>query len=322
MLLIKREVSHKQQVLEAIIRRLPAKDANYVYFEEMLRRTRAGLAGEQRVDEEWKEIEVNCPYYLLHNLELLNDVGSTHQIDTLFICPYFAFVVEIKNIVGQIDFNEEFHQFTRTTMEGKIDGFSNPFDQVQRHVRFLNNIFTKLNIKMPIVHAVISANRKTIMAHNLITQEIFHVSGLSRKVEKFFQAHPEVCLDDKKLKYLVKRLKKMHNPKQWNPNLDSIKLQKGVLCPQCEFRNVMRYQRGKWYCDVCQRADNQAIYYALQDYRLLVDETISNSEFCAYCHIASSKAAYKKLLLLKLEQVGELKQRRYLIPKDIGGKSS
>jgi len=56
MLLKKREVSTKQRILEMLERRLPKAHTKYFYFQDMLNRTKAGYAGERRVDQEWKEI--------------------------------------------------------------------------------------------------------------------------------------------------------------------------------------------------------------------------------------------------------------------------
>ena len=173
MLLMNREISHKQLILETIVRRVPITHQDYGYYNEILRRGKAGFAGEQHVDREWKEVNLQCRYYLFHDLELNNEAGATHQIDTLLICPYFALVIEIKNIVGRIDYSKENHQFTRTTADGRVDGFKNPFDQIKRHARFLCKLFQKQGVPIPVVHAVISANPNMILTHCLATQPFF-----------------------------------------------------------------------------------------------------------------------------------------------------
>lgn len=321
MLVMEREISHKQTVLETIARRMPSTDQDFHFYQEMLRRVKAGFAGEQLVDREWKEFDITCRYYLYHGLELNNDVGSTHQIDTLFICPYFAFVVEIKNIVGRIDFTKEHHQFTRTTSDGKVDGFKNPFDQVQRHARFLHKLFRKLGIQIPIVYAVISANPNMIMMNSLVTQSIFHVSGLAQKVGHLFDQYQEEILDEKQLKHLAKKLTKLHAPNKWHPSIDWTKLRKGVLCRNCTNQSVMRYVYGKWFCEACKRADNTALLEALHDYRLMEGNTISNSQFRGFFGISSSKTVYYVLKSFEFEVIGGNKNRRYVIPEDMLNRS-
>lgn len=176
MILLERKKPHKYLMLEAIMRRLPKSNNQYTYFENMLQRIQAGFAGERQVDREWSEIKLPCKSFLLHNLELRNEQGYTHQIDTLFLCPYFLFIVEVKNIVGQVELEAEKHQFTRKITDGKVDGFRNPFDQLLRHHKLLKGISQKHGVKIPIEHAVVSANPNMIMTSSLSNHPIFHVA--------------------------------------------------------------------------------------------------------------------------------------------------
>lgn len=317
MLMIERKIPHKQLILETIVRRMHTTDQDYRYYQELLGRIRAEFSGEQRVDREWKEIDIPCRYYLFHDLELNNDVGSTHQMDTLFICPYFVFVIEVKNIVGRIDFSKENHQFTRTTSDGRVDGFKNPFDQVQRHTRFLRKIFHEKGIQIPIVHAVISANPNMIMTHSLVTQPIFHVSGLVHKLEQLFYQYQEVLLDEKQLKQLARKLAKMHTPRRWQLDIEWAKLRKGVLCPNCAYQTVMHYEYGQWFCGKCKGSDNKALFVAMHDYRIMEGDLISNRQFRDFFGIISAKTVYNTLKLLDFEKTGGNKNRRYVIPEDV-----
>ena len=99
---------------------------NLAYYEVLLRRAicdersmrelqtkyynlRSGYAGERRVDNEWRE--VNVPGIVLHDFTCRNEFGNSHQMDTLFICKHFVLVVEVKNISGRIDFDDQRRQF-------------------------------------------------------------------------------------------------------------------------------------------------------------------------------------------------------------------
>lgn len=304
-------------MLETIARRLPVTDPDYAYYQELLRRVKAGFAGEQRVDYEWKEVDLACRHYILHDLELRNESGSTHQIDTLFICPYFAFVIEIKNIVGRIEFLKENHQFTRTTVDGRVDGFKNPFDQVKRHAQFLQKLLQKQGVKLPIVYAVISANPNMILTNSLEGQPIFHVSGLAHKMAQFFVRNQDVHLDNKQLRQFTKKLVKMHTPKKWIIQFDGAKGIKGVLCPHCTYQTKMRYVYRKWFCDTCKLTDQTAMLIALHDYRLMIGESISNSEFKDFFNLPSTKRVYQIIKSLGFKGTGGNKYCRYIIPEDI-----
>lgn len=146
---------------------------------------------------------------------------------------------------------------------------------------------------------------------------IFHVSGLAKKLEQFFERYREVHLDDKQLRQFAKKLVKMHAPKKWEIEIDWTKGRKGVLCPACAYQNTMHYVYGKWFCDVCKETDSRALFVALHDYRLMMGDSISNSQFRDFFELSSAKTVYRKLKLLGFEVIGGNKNRRYLIPEDV-----
>ncbi len=61
-------------------------------------RQRKGYQGELKVDNEWNELSIPIEYYLLFNYETVNEIGNSHQMDTIMLSPNFIFIVEIKNI--------------------------------------------------------------------------------------------------------------------------------------------------------------------------------------------------------------------------------
>ena len=89
MILLARQPSDSQKILEVMLRRLPQTHNDYAYYSERLSRVQAGLAGEQRVDAQWLEIDLPTPHYFLHDFQTTNGFGSTHQMDTIFLCPHF-----------------------------------------------------------------------------------------------------------------------------------------------------------------------------------------------------------------------------------------
>ncbi|MFT9817367.1 nuclease-related domain-containing protein [Lysinibacillus sp. NPDC056185] len=313
MILKKREVSSKQLTLEMIERRLPKSHPKSTYYQEMLNRTRAGYAGEQRVDQEWQEIYLEHAHYLLHDVQLNAEGGAIYQMDTLYMSRNFVLIVEIKNIVGRIEYMEDNHQFIRITSDGRVDGFRNPFDQVKRHARFLHQIFQKAGYHIPIVYMIVSANPNMIMTSSLSAQPIIHVSGLAEKMEQLFRQHQQVYLSEKVLRELSKHILMMHKPTLWTFDMKMDELKKGVLCSKCDYRFVMHYRQGKWQCENCGEVDHQAFNNALKDYRFMYGEFISNSIFQDFFGISCAKTVYKILKSLQLQEVGAKKNRKYII---------
>ncbi|MGA3601121.1 nuclease-related domain-containing protein [Lysinibacillus agricola] len=313
MLLKKREVSSKQRVLEMIERRLPKSHAKYDYFQEMLRRTRAGYAGEQRVDKEWQEIYLQHAHYLLHDIQLKVEGGSIHQMDTLFMSQNFTLIVEIKNIAGRVDYMEDNHQFIRVTSDGRVDGFRNPFDQVKRHARFLHRLFQMSGHHLPIETIVVSANPSMIMSPTFLSQPIIHVSGLAERVEQLFKQHQQVYLSENDLRELSTHILKMHTPTQWTLDIKVDELKKGALCSKCEYQFVIHYRQGKWRCENCGEVDNLAFNNALKDYRYMYGGLITNSSFQDFFGISCTKTVYKILKSLQLQEIGANKNRQYIL---------
>ncbi len=81
----------------------------------------AGFQGELRVDRLWQEMNLTFPHQIFYDYCFINNSGFTHQIDTLFVTPHFLCLIEIKNILGKLDFDDVKRQCIRTTSDGKID---------------------------------------------------------------------------------------------------------------------------------------------------------------------------------------------------------
>ncbi|GLC88811.1 nuclease-related domain-containing protein [Lysinibacillus piscis] len=313
MILLARQPSETKKMLEALLYRLPATHRDYMYYEEQLRRIQAGFAGEQRVDAEWLEIDLPFPHYFLHDLQVTNRFGTSHQIDTILLCPHFILLLEIKNIAGMLKLDKEFAQFTRTTIDGQLDGMTNPFYQVRRHQEWLTWELQQVHMTIPVHHAVVMATKKAILSNGLSDQAIFHVAGLRYYVRKLLQQYPNVMLDEKELAQLAQQLLAKHRPFQRKLSLPLQDIQKGVLCPQCSNGQQMDYHYKKWVCRRCGLIDANALLRTLEDYRLLMGEMLTNQSFCTFFAIDSPNIAYKLLKKLPLQAVGEKRHRQYWI---------
>ena len=178
MILLSRQQSQMHRILEALIRRLPSTHVDYMNYFDRLMRIQAGFAGEKRVDAEWLEINLPNPHYFLHDLQILNHFGNTHQIDSILLCPHFILILEIKNITGFLEYDESFTQFTRTTSQGDVEGMIDPFHQVRRHAEWIKRMLKKYKVEIPVHYAVVLATKNAILSESLKGQPIFHASGL------------------------------------------------------------------------------------------------------------------------------------------------
>lgn len=315
MIVLERQKSMKLLVLEALMRRLPENDKNYEYYKKLYMLANKGYEGELLVDREWIEIDVPTPYFILHNLELVNEVGNSHQMDTLFLSPNFVFLIEIKDITGRIDFEPGKHQLIRTNLDGTYESFRNPLDQLERHVNFLGRILTHWNIKVPIESAVVIARNSTIIGNSPPENAILHASGLQAKIHSLFHKYPKQRITRSQIKHLKMQLLNKHIPQLWNPQLSNEILRKGVLCRECEYQVVKSFKYGQFTCSICGDNSEQMLIEALLDFRILHSEWITNKEVREYLGIQSRHAAKRIIKKFSYKHVGSNKGRKYLIPE-------
>ncbi|WP_230199374.1 nuclease-related domain-containing protein [Bacillus ndiopicus] len=121
-----RKIPDQLLYLETLLPR-NSSDANLF---EQYQRIKAGYTGECRVDREWNDIFLEQEHYLFHDYQITNQAKFTHQIDTVFICQSFVLLIEVKHIIGRLDFETHTHQFIRTKSDGTQNVYRNPIDQI------------------------------------------------------------------------------------------------------------------------------------------------------------------------------------------------
>ena len=63
-------------------------------------------------------------------------------------------------------------------MDGTVEGMTDPFVQLDRHVIWMKKLLLREHIELPIVHAVVLATKNGILTKGFEGQPIFHVKGL------------------------------------------------------------------------------------------------------------------------------------------------
>ena len=313
MILLARQTSELQKMLEAIVRRLPRKHTVYSNYNEHLRRIQAGFAGEQRVDAEWPEIDLPSPHYFLHDFQVMNHAGSTHQMDTILLCPHFLLILEIKNITGILSYDASFSQFIRTTIDGTVEGMSDPFQQLERHVALMKRLIQQEHLGLPVLHAVVMATKNGILTEDFKGQPIFDVTGLRSQMQKWLELHQPSAKEGEGLFHFANLLLSMHTRVKREINVPLKDIVKGVLCINCEDGQPLRYHYKKWLCPRCGLVESSALNRTLDDYRLLVGPKLTNKSFCEFFSIDSPNLAYKLLQQLPLRAEGTKRHRKYWI---------
>ena len=103
-----------------------------------IRLVEAGIRGENAIRFELANSHI--PMYVLHDLYLEYE-GLTAQIDYLLITKKANFVLECKNLQGNIEINSS-GDFIRTFAHGKKEGIYSPITQNRRHLELIKQIRT------------------------------------------------------------------------------------------------------------------------------------------------------------------------------------
>ncbi|MBR2808752.1 MAG: NERD domain-containing protein [Erysipelotrichaceae bacterium] len=97
---------------------------------------RAGLNGEKAIEYELKNARIGM--YVLHDINIqYNDLSA--QIDYVIITPAHCYLVECKNMVGDISVDNR-GQFVRKLPWGRNEAIYSPLTQAQRHVDIMKKI--------------------------------------------------------------------------------------------------------------------------------------------------------------------------------------
>lgn len=108
-------------------------------IDEEISHVNAGIFGEQTVRFELQNSHI--PMYILHDLFLEYD-GLTAQIDYLVVTRKQTFVLECKNLYGNIEINNA-GDFIRTVTYGRLakkEGIYSPITQNRRHLELIKQI--------------------------------------------------------------------------------------------------------------------------------------------------------------------------------------
>ena len=133
------------QKMEALRSVVDERDAERL--ERDIALAKSGIVGEKRVAFELKN--AHYPLVFLHDLNLEHE-GATAQIDFLVISPYNAFVLECKNLVGDIKVQRD-GSFIRTFESGarrRREAIYSPVTQNARHVELMKAIIRAENGKL------------------------------------------------------------------------------------------------------------------------------------------------------------------------------
>lgn len=173
-----------------------------------------GIAGEKNIAFELKNSHM--PMYILHDI-YLEDGDLSAQIDYLVFTRKICFVIECKNLYGDIEINST-GDFIRTTDFGgkkKKEGIYSPITQNQRHLELMkkirvenkSNILAKFMIERYFEDCnksvVVLANPKTVLnakfAKKEVKEKVIRADQLVKYIKDMYEKSKEAADSDERM---------------------------------------------------------------------------------------------------------------------------
>lgn len=316
MILKKRGKELEVLKLEALDRRLPIHHPMKGRVEKDLRIKRTEVRGEKEVDYPLGFLNKE-DFFILHNLRLLDENGY-FQIDSLLLNEKFFLILEVKNWYGTILFDQD-GQVIRIGDDGIEEGFNNPIPQAKLQVYRLRKWLRlqgieNINIHYFVVISFPNTIIKSVSPDYPVPEKVIHNHQLFFKTNTLDKSHETKKITKDEMMTLAKKLIKAHTPPDVKLlekyKMNEEQLIKGVICPGCH-TPAMKREHGKWRCLLCGLTSEDAHKEALNDYKLLIGDHISNHGVRGFLQIDSPHVAKRLMLNGNYVRIGNKKARQY-----------
>ncbi|MFA9559986.1 nuclease-related domain-containing protein [Evansella sp. AB-rgal1] len=307
--------------LEALSKRILQYNSSFPAVEKELISYKSGFRGEKSLEYYFTFLDEKNSL-ILHDLRLPYKTNF-FQMDVIILTLSFIYLLEVKNLIGNLEFDPDFHQLIRTYNE-KVDIFSDPIQQGQRHIFQLKAWLTKMKFpSIPIESNVVITNPQariitpTPRHSAYIIDHVIRSSKIEDKVRLLGQKYPHQVLQHQDMRKLSNRLIKSHTP-QTKDILEHFRIPresilKGVHCPNCSSLPMTRLW-GAWHCSFCKHSSEDAHIAALNDYALLIDTHITNAQLRDFLQVPSIRCATYLLQSMNFPYTGTFRDRTYTLP--------
>lgn len=216
------------------------------------------------------------------------------QIDFLAISKWWCLILEVKNIKGNIRFNENPRQLIRQTENNLEESFQCPESQLELIQSKLTKFLNRHNISIPIYRAIVFPfNNGTITPPKSKIPIL-----IGRDVLNFIVSLPTTasCIDAQSVSTLLEKASTPFHrfPLSQFYGIPLNAIQGGVECPNCRHIPMTRINR-TWYCAHCDTTNRQAHKKAIQDFYMLISTEISNRECRAFLGLRNRHEASRIL---------------------------
>ena len=271
---IARESTNAKVYLEKLEELLPeAEDEVKEKIQREIAVTKAGIAGEANILFELKNS--NMDLVILHDIYIETEEGQSAQIDYVVIAPKITYLIECKNLYGNIEINAKGDFIRNMQYGGKWhkEGIYSPITQNMRHMEILKECCAeKKNLIMGFgfrkyfdnfyKSLIVLANPKTVVndryAPKEIKNQVLRADQLVAVIKKMEADSGEIASSKKQMKERAESLlsktseKRKDYVEKYKKIIEKVKSKKEegkeetqkqeetLICPKCGAPMVLR----------------------------------------------------------------------------------
>ncbi|MFL2122478.1 HRDC domain-containing protein [Marinilactibacillus psychrotolerans] len=290
-----------------------------------------GITGEKKIEFELKNSHM--PMYVLHDI-YLEDGDLSAQIDYLVFTKKLCFIIESKNLYGNIEINNagDFIRMTEFNRRIKKEGIYSPITQNQRHMDLMKKIrvnskrnlltksLSKRNFEESNKPVVVLSNPKTILnakfAKKEVKEKVIRADQLVKYIKDTYNQSNRIAISDKDMLMWAQSYKDVHKDsvKDYTKKYEPYK----VTTNQQTIPKVVSHKSEDKFMPIMQKAapiNKTNLYEELKTYRL---NKSREENFKAYTIFTNKQleALIEKMPttkddLLAVEGFGETKANKY-----------
>lgn len=290
---------------EVLLKRLPTHHEKYWTIHDKYLSAKAGRGGEEEFDRVVSKHRIGVPHIFLHDISLNYDF----QADSILLTPSYFHIFEVKNLGGELIFLPNPLRVEQKYEDGQIK--VRDLSQLDHAVYYLGGWLKSMGIRMPIKRAFILPYPKKF--ENKTDLTVLYPNSVPPYIRNISNSDP--VLSESRLLDVANQLKNEHQrflpfPMCSRWGIDPKELRTGVECEKCGMLGMNKVARG-WFCRKCSHFSSTAHERAMEEYFMLVGDTITNIECRRFLGIEDRYAAKRIMKSMNLTRDGSRKGSIY-----------
>ncbi|EGQ26875.1 hypothetical protein HMPREF9372_1147 [Sporosarcina newyorkensis 2681] len=297
-----------------MLARLHPQSPQFQKITDLLYRAEAGYAGEIKVDRFLEASDLPEPFRVFTDLQLSIHSNSSIQIDTLLVTPSYLLILEVKNIAGTLHYIQHPPHFECTYEDGKTIAIDCPMMQLENNKTALDLWLSRQGFAVRSTGLIVMANNNAIIKNAPEQMKMIHAKHLPHYF-RTMESRKRI-LTDKQFQQLVERLHSAEPTYHPYPLLEKYRLNRehiraGLICTYCHGK-LDRMNHMSWKCSQCGQSANQPYKEGLQDWFMIMKNSITNKECREFLGLKDSDAARYILKSATLDKVGRSRSVQYV----------